>query len=126
MAVLMGTNWFKNVKYFVTFEEITKADLDSYFDRINKEKYTGRGLEWCTAQLGHFWIELRIKNPNTKVSIVEKNEHVKKLTNKSVSSKQSELERQESEENRLVDENEDIIEKISEKRSEISGLSDRF
>lgn len=126
MAIIMGTNWFKNVKYFVTFEEITKADLDTYFDRINKDKFIGRGLEWCTAQLGHFWIELRIKNPNTKVSLVEKTEQVRKLTNKSVSSKHSELERQESEENRLVDENEDIIEKISEKRSEISGLSEHY
>lgn len=64
VTTLMITNWYKTVKYFVTFEEITKADLDTYFLKINKEKHFANGLEWSTAQLGHFWIELRIKNPN--------------------------------------------------------------
>ena len=81
------------------------------------------GLEWCTAQLGHFWIELRIKSPH-RGSNQKKNAFIK--TNKEKSNESEEIERQESEENRLVDyknEEVELIDKISEKRSEISGLS---
>jgi hypothetical protein len=46
MVILMITNWRKNEKYFITFEEITKNDLDSYFEKINREKFKSKGLEW--------------------------------------------------------------------------------
>jgi hypothetical protein len=46
MFILMVTNWHRNEKYFITFEEITKNDLDSYFEKINKEKFKAKGLEW--------------------------------------------------------------------------------
>jgi hypothetical protein len=46
MVILMITNWHKNEKYFITFEEITKNDLDSYFEKINREKFKSKGLEW--------------------------------------------------------------------------------
>jgi hypothetical protein len=46
MVILMVTNWHRNEKYFITFEEITKNDLDSYFEKINKEKFKAKELEW--------------------------------------------------------------------------------
>jgi len=65
MICLLFSNWIKDVKYFVTFEEITKSNLDAYFEKINKEKFIAKGLEWRSAQLGHFWIELQIKDPTS-------------------------------------------------------------
>lgn len=64
MTFSLFWNWCTSVKYFITFEEITKTDLDNYFDKINREKHLENGIEWSTAQLGHFWIEWRIKYPN--------------------------------------------------------------
>jgi len=133
MSSILFKNWFQNIKYFVTFEEITKADLDHFFLKINTEKYISEGLEWSTAQLGHFWIELRIKNPNMtnyKPSPSQDNNFMK---NEEQSMESDGIDRQEndginrqlSEENRLVDYNDEVIDKISEKRSEISGLSSR-
>jgi len=76
MPILMIKNWLMDIKYFVTFEEITKADLDNFFRQINNDKFTEKGLEWWTAQLGHFWIELRIKNSvKTKVNFEKKKEN---------------------------------------------------
>lgn len=98
MIVLMIMNWMKSIKYFITFEEITKADLDMYFTKINNEFYFSRGLEWSTAQLGHFWIELRIKEPN-----VIENDDISKQPFES----NTKFERKESEENRLQDDLED-------------------
>ena len=110
MSAILFNNWRKNVKYFVTFEEITKNDLDAFFEKVNAEKFKAKGLEWATAQLGHFWIELRISGggptyssqPKPKQAFVENS---------------SKVERQLSEENRLVDEDEHI-ERISENPSQ--------
>lgn len=46
MVILLFMNWHKNEKYFITFEEITKNDLDTYFEKINREKFKEKGLEW--------------------------------------------------------------------------------
>lgn len=128
MIFISIKNVTTNIKQFITFEEITKNDLDNYFEKINRETYSKRSLEWATAQLGHFWIELRIKNPNTRATLEEKPQPKNNaFVRNSSSSKNSEIERQESEENRLVDYNEnEHFEKIQEKRSEISGLSEHY
>ena len=130
MFILMVYNWIKNVKYFITFEEITKSDLDSYFDKINREKFIQKGLEWCTAQLGHFWIELRIKNPITD----EPEEDARKdngfVQGLNESNANENLNRKESEENRLIseedEEQEDDSQNNKNKRSDISGLSEHI
>ena len=93
----MVINWRTAIKYFVTFEEITKSDLDSYFAKINKELYTSKALEWSTAQLGHFWIELKIKDMGSgKQPAFEQNSNFN-------GSGYDKVKRQESQENRLND-----------------------
>lgn len=115
MSIIMVLNWIKNVRSFVTFEEITKEGLDNFFTKINNETYTGRGLEWRTAQLGHFWIELRVKNPNKQPKV---NNHVRNKSNAG----DVDFDRMGSEENRLVDYRDEFeqIQRISEKQSEVS------
>eukprot|EP00344_Euplotes_crassus_P006305 CAMPEP_0197014440 /NCGR_PEP_ID=MMETSP1380-20130617/70347_1 /TAXON_ID=5936 /ORGANISM="Euplotes crassus, Strain CT5" /LENGTH=190 /DNA_ID=CAMNT_0042439501 /DNA_START=453 /DNA_END=1026 /DNA_ORIENTATION=- len=117
MATIMVSTGSNNVRTFITFEEITKQGLDSYFSKINLENFIERGLEWKTAQLGHFWIELRIKNP-----ISQRNDNWVANRNERDSNLNSPFERRISEENRLVDfrEEGEMIEKISEKQSEVS------
>lgn len=128
----MITNWRKTIKIFKTFEEITKADLDFFFDKINNEKYLKQGVEWCTPQLGHFWIELRIKTPLSQ-AVPAKN--IEKIATKNFGI----FQRQESEENRLYGDNEEderdnkksehseIMERISEysKKSKPVGLKEK-
>jgi membrane glycosyltransferase len=98
MVVMLIMNWMKNVKYFVTFEEIAKSELDLFFRRINKENSFKNKLEWRTAQLGHFWIELRIEAADRSA---EENAFI--LADPKIRQRREELERQVSEENRLVD-----------------------
>lgn len=75
-----------------------------------------------TAQLGHFWIELRIKNPNNPVRANKDNGFIK---SESKNIDEDNFGRQKSEENRLVDYNDDFnqVEKISEKPSDLSDES---
>lgn len=117
MTVITFKNWFKNVRTFITFEEITKNNLDNYFDKINRDKFIANGLEWGTAQLGHFWIELRIKHPRQEAFVQDV----------PVSKKaQANFHRQVSEENRLMDDNDEPEEKLSSRRSDLSELSDQI
>ena len=103
-------NWIKSVKYFVTFEEITKSDLDVYFEKINKEKHTANGLEWSTAQLGHFWIELRIKNANPANNLNDLKKEAF-INNDSMlnGEEKAKYSRKESEENRLEEDEDDEV-----------------
>lgn len=117
MVVLTFKNWFKNVKTFITFEEITKNNLDIYFEKINREKFLEKGLEWSAAQLGHFWIELRIKHPRQEAFVQDL-----PVTKKS----QANFQRQESEENRLMDYNDEPEQKLSSRRSDLSELSNQI
>ena len=127
IVVIMILNWHKSVKYFVTFEEITKNYLDSYFAKINKEKYSLRGLEWATAQLGHFWIELRIKQPSTFEPEVDQSKEKAFIQSDAFTKKNySKFQRQESKENHLDDredqEEQQMLKVNSNRQSEISGL----
>lgn len=99
IVVMLVSNWMKNVRYFITFEEITKNELDIFFKKINREKFFEKKLEWRTAQLGHFWIELRIEGADN-ISVKE-NAFI--LADPKISERGEGLERQISEENRLVD-----------------------
>ena len=130
MVFLLVFNWFKNVKYFITFEEITKSDLDRFFEKINRDKFTERGLEWCTAQLGHFWIELRIKNPITDEPEEEARKNNGFVQSLNVTNNKEDLNRKESEENRLISEEDEEQESdrqnIKNKRSDISGVSEHI
>lgn len=129
MVTVMIANWIKTQNYFITFEEITKNYLDSYFDKVNREKYSARGLEWATAQLGHFWIELRVKLPNTAApegDISKENAFIHNDAYKA-KAKNEDFERAVSIENPLEsqyeNEGDEMIKKDTNKRSEISGLS---
>jgi hypothetical protein len=53
-------NWRKSSEVYPTFEEITKVDLESYFNVLNERTYNKIGINWGIAQLGHFWIECQI------------------------------------------------------------------
>lgn len=79
-------------------------------------------LNRSTAQLGHFWIELRIKNPHNPVRANKDNGFIK---SESKNMDEDNYDRQNSEENRLVDYNDDYnqVEKISEKPSDLSNES---
>ena len=66
MILVTVINYIRGGYIFKSYEEMVKKELDKYFDKLNRETYLTRGLEWYAVP-NHYWAELRIL-PNYRVA----------------------------------------------------------
>jgi len=59
MTVSTIMNYMIGGYIFKSYEELVKRTLDKYLDKLNKDKFHDRGLEWYVTP-NHFWMELRV------------------------------------------------------------------
>ena len=57
MILVTIFNYIRGGYLFKSYEQMVKKGLDKYFEKINREVYFPRGLQWYYAM---YWIELRI------------------------------------------------------------------
>ena len=59
MTIVTIWNYIIGSYVFKSYEELVKKRINKYLDKLNKEKYLSRGLEWYAVP-NHYWMELRI------------------------------------------------------------------
>ena len=72
--------------------------MNAFFKKTNRDPvYKEPGIEWATAQLGHFWIECRIlKNQKTMQEVVLNDDEIREDSDESVSIQERDSKQEES------------------------------